>query len=34
MLLGVEAGSLARQTSKDAANQAEFAKANLMNLLQ
>jgi hypothetical protein len=32
--LGVQTGSLTWQTSKDAANQAEFAKANLMNLLQ
>ena len=32
--LSVQAGSLAWQTSKDAANQGEFAKANLMNLLQ
>lgn len=32
--LGVETGSLTWQTSRDAANQADFAKANLMNLLQ
>jgi len=32
--LSVDAGSLAWQTSKSAANQGEFAKANLMNLLQ